>query len=811
MKKMYLFVLATLLCSALQLSAATVTYTPDNTTIFKNPERGFTEELGGETMLTDANNHVIKAEESWFFSDDGNRPNESLLVAIYYLGNYKTKDLSQAILTGFNEDMQILRNKGFKCILRFAYDWNSKNDATLTWTKRHIEQLTPYLEANSDVIYVLQTGFVGQWGEWYYSSNHGNKTQHMTDNRRQILQAMLNACPSNRFLLVRYPMIKGEFLGATNNPDTNPLTSAQAFTNTPRARIGHHNDAFLNEYGNDGTYVSWDEEDDDSQEVRQYIEDETLYVPNGGETNVEDGNLAKKVYNQAESEMSKYHWSFCGETYAEAVTDKWRANGIFDNLNRNMGYRFQLTTATFPASANPGGNARIQLNIKNVGYAPLYNERHAYIVLKNGNKTYQIQLQSDPRRWLPNGVTTAIDEQVTIPSSVPNGTYQLYLYLPDASETIADDPRYAVRFANTNVWDANTGMNNLNASIQITGSAITPDPELSVSTTSIAFGNVTVGTAATKTFSVTGSDLTNGVTISSNNNVLAVNPNSLTVAQAQSTATITLTLTAAAAGNGNATVTVSSNGASNKTVNVTWTAKEQGGTDPQPTTEIVIDGNFNDWADETNLAHSEVPSNAEYTKLYDMRWYANETDIFYYLEFDAQANYIDILLSIDGNSSTGFDSWLWQNSGAEYLIEGEPANYTDAWFARFDNSQAKDNWDDGWVDTNIENYQTVSNVVTLSNGHKAIEGKINQAKLDAITELRVGVFTMDADWGENGLLPQGDGGAAVQMLEVPIHRTPTGIGAVQQSGVQTQKILRNGQIFILRGDKTYTVTGQEVR
>ena len=37
------------------------------------------------------------------------------------------------------------------------------------------------------------------------------------------------------------------------------------------------------------------------------------------------------------------------------------------------------------------------------------------------------------------------------------------------------------------------------------------------------------------------------------------------------------------------------------------------------------------------------------------------------------------------------------------------------------------------------------------------------------------------------------------------------IDNVQSDKVQCTKVLRNGQIFILRGDKTYTVTGQEVR
>ena len=38
-----------------------------------------------------------------------------------------------------------------------------------------------------------------------------------------------------------------------------------------------------------------------------------------------------------------------------------------------------------------------------------------------------------------------------------------------------------------------------------------------------------------------------------------------------------------------------------------------------------------------------------------------------------------------------------------------------------------------------------------------------------------------------------------------------GIEDVQSDQVPCTKVLRNGQIFILRGDKTYTVTGQEVK
>lgn len=451
-----------------------VTYTADDVTIFRNPERGFTEELGGETMLSDNENQVVLAEADWFFDEEdshyADRQYQTLVMLMYYLGNYKDTDLSDAILLGFDEDMQKLRDEGFKCVLRFAYDWESKEDADLTHVQRHIQQLKPHLAANKDVIYVLETGFVGQWGEWYYTSHFGNKSQHLNDDRRAVVTAMLDACPSDRFLLVRYPLIKTEYLG-----DENALDSIQAFGGTNRARMGHHNDAFLNSYGNDGTYGRDGNGPEDDPVLRAYIATETLYVPNGGETNVEKSSLANVVaqYDTTMAELRRYHWSFCGSSYSKKVTDKWRANGAFDEMNRKLGYRYQLVEADLPETVEAGEPAHVQLKIRNVGFAPIYNERKAYLVLKgNQQSVFSIQMKTDPRRWLPNGVETTIVETVTIPEEVANGAYDLYLYLPDSSPSLSDDPRYAVRFANEDVWDATTGMNSLNASVTVEGSAM---------------------------------------------------------------------------------------------------------------------------------------------------------------------------------------------------------------------------------------------------------------------------------------------------------------------------------------------------
>ena len=508
MKTKLTFLMACLCTFVLTAHAVVVSYTPDNTTVFKNPERGFTEELNGK--VTESSPYRVKNHIS---SNWGKKDCMTMPVVLYNFGNFKDKDLPDKILSGFDEDMQTLREMGLKCVLRFAYTEreSDKKDAKPEWVKRHLEQLKPHLAANADVIYVLEAGFVGVWGEWYYSENYGNETQHVTANRRKVIEYLFENAPADRFILFRYPMIQQEYLN-----DKQPLTEAEGFSGSQKARMGCHNDAFLHNWGNMGTYASDDKSDD--PEMRQYVATQTLYVPNGGETNIDDDdNLAKKMYTKAPSEMATYHWSFCGSTYAEPVTSRWRSSGLFDTLNVYMGYRYNLHSAQFSDQAAPGGKANVVITIRNVGYAPLYNERPVYLVLKgagNLSSLYTIPLQADPRRWLPNGAWSLIREQVDIPQHVLEGTYHLYLWMPDKYESIQNDPRYAVRFANLNVWNENTGYNDLGAEITITSSASKYPGELPAGLNSLTAenrsskvmenGNVFVLTSDNRKYSVNG-------------------------------------------------------------------------------------------------------------------------------------------------------------------------------------------------------------------------------------------------------------------------------------------------------------------
>ena len=141
-----------------------VTYQPTEE-IFPNPERGFykyslIEPGSGAGALS--------------FTQVSNYRNSgiSLVMRYFYLKNFKDKPLSSDALKEIDNDFETTRRAGIKIIPRFAYSQaQDEPDASLEIIIQHLDQLKPIFEKNSDVIATVQAGFIGSWGEWYYSTN----------------------------------------------------------------------------------------------------------------------------------------------------------------------------------------------------------------------------------------------------------------------------------------------------------------------------------------------------------------------------------------------------------------------------------------------------------------------------------------------------------------------------------------------------------------------------------------------------------------------------------------------------------------
>jgi hypothetical protein len=428
-------------------SGTTASYTASSAT-FANPERGFYHHTGD----CDKSDFVASTLKSY-------RDNQKItqILCIFYLAEFKNSPISQTQLDRFQRQANTVRTAGLKMIVRFAYTTSTAgDDAPLSRVTAHLDQLAPYLSANSDVISVVQTGFIGAWGEWYYTQNFGNAgTVSQTDwnNRKAVVDKLLSVLPASRMVQVRTPKFKRTLYG------TSALPASQAYNGTAAARIGHHNDCFLASPDDWGTFENTTVE-------YPYLAAETNSLPMGGETcNV---NPPRSACASALNEMGLFHYSYLNTDYHASVLSSWDSGGCRPEIDRRLGYRFALVSGTVPATANRGTAMPLELTIKNEGWATPFNPRPVELVLRHTSSgaTYRMPLSADPRRWAP-GTTTTLSQGITLPTTLPTGSYALLLNLPDPAPSLSTRPEYAIQFANSNVWEATTGFNDLQRTVTV--------------------------------------------------------------------------------------------------------------------------------------------------------------------------------------------------------------------------------------------------------------------------------------------------------------------------------------------------------
>lgn len=406
--------------------------------IFLNPERGFymTTRLTNPTNIRDARKN-----------------GKTLVYAAVHLQDYlpenHEQDLPASLLDDIRAGFAKVREAGVKAIVRFQYDDGEgypggANDASEVFMKRHIEQVAPVLQENEDVLFLLQAGFIGAWGEWHTSQNFvdgpGGK-----EARARVFDALLSAAPKSRRVALRYPAYKRMFVGA------DPTSFADLTEENARARAAHLNDCFLSSEDDVGTYQY-----EPMEILKAYLEEDTRYVPIGGETCALHDRTACDV---ATAEMARFHWTYINDEYHQDVLARWRTQGCRDDIERKLGYRFTLTRGALPYAVRPGGSFLLDLTLVNQGYAAPTNPRPVLVVLSGEAKTLTAELPVDVRTFLPG--EHKIRARLRLPHDLAPQTYRLALWLPDAAEGLRTRPEYAVRFANQDMWNESDGTNTL--------------------------------------------------------------------------------------------------------------------------------------------------------------------------------------------------------------------------------------------------------------------------------------------------------------------------------------------------------------
>ena len=381
----------------------------------------------------------------------------TIVYRYFYMEVYNSNGsvISPAYKALVAADIATCRAAGVKLVLRFAYlnytgstytppYGDGPNVATV---EAHVAALMPLINPNGDVVLAIEAGFIGFWGEWYYTDNFCTSevpgTPNGTDwtNRTAVLNAIVNGTSTaNCFVLVRYCGVK------------------QTIYPSDTTRIGFHDDAFADPFADYGTFDTFSAEPPNTTASNEaYLTAQTalpLLLMGEGAGAVSPGT----DFPSASAQLAAYHWTSLNQytpgSYSWNSTDTNTAQTL-------LGYRLVGSAVRAQASIAPGANMRIEIDFANNGYAAPVSNREVVLVLDNQAGTrYNIPLAEDFRQFTP-GNSFTLWATLPLPGGMPAGTYYVALWFPDSAPGLTANGSYAVQLANTGTWNGSYGYNQL--------------------------------------------------------------------------------------------------------------------------------------------------------------------------------------------------------------------------------------------------------------------------------------------------------------------------------------------------------------
>ncbi len=441
---------------------------PGGRNALRNPERGLRYEIAAGTMAGDAVQHGADASR-WPF---GSQPADGVTIGqgYCYLTQFWDSPISQKKLDAIEADFARIRalGHGEKFLLRFAYECERiGNGPTSERICEHMAQLKPVLDRNWDVIYVLQIGWVGLWGEFHGSVHH---IERDIDQTAKIVQGTLDLLPPDRMTMMRRMNYKTNNLVRLFGEDRE-VTADTAFSQRPEAKIGFFNDGTL-AGRNDGWsfpdpphYSSPGEPDFDRvcRESPWIPVDGELYwsiqrLTDGGR---EDPSLPfhgiDLTYDSGLKAIERFrlhHYTTfsyvhgCPALEREVLTyvhgeslgvntgrygtiDAWKdtpvtaadLDGIgvpyspayfegvpsrtaFEFIRDHLGYRLEAREATFDTEVRPGATFHVEVRLVNLGFATMINPREPVFVLVGpGGRAVEMPTGANAQSFQPHDPT----------------------------------------------------------------------------------------------------------------------------------------------------------------------------------------------------------------------------------------------------------------------------------------------------------------------------------------------------------------------------------------------------------------------
>ena len=419
--------------------------------VLRNPDRGFYKLVQIELNKGKEDFNSFKGEIKNIAKED---TDVSLISFQLNLKQYVASnlDLTDNKIEEINQYFSIMRENGYQVIFRVVYD--SKGDKNpepdFQTILRHIEQLKSVYEKNEDIIFVVEAGYLGSYGEW-----HDGKYDKDKEKRNQVVNKLLKCIPESIQISLRKPSYIEDYIG--NNQTVKKIN---AFSNDEIARLGLHNDGYLASETDLGTYNKSEREESLLWQGKQ-----TLYTLFGGECQNKDSIYTN--LNNAIVDMEKRHCTYMNKTYDREVKEKWKKeiytnkNSVYQGENgykyieNNLGYRLVIRDVDMICTKR---KINIGINIENVGFGNIIRKKQLGFFLKNENNQYYIESDIDIRKQL-NEKMYELTIAEELPKNVKIGEYEVYLKIEEPYESLKNNNYYSIKLANNNVWNENLGAN----------------------------------------------------------------------------------------------------------------------------------------------------------------------------------------------------------------------------------------------------------------------------------------------------------------------------------------------------------------
>ena len=420
----------------------------------RNPDRGFYKLV--QIELQEGNENFSDFEDK---IEDIKKEDTDVSIISFQLNLKKfvsKTQLSEKKLEDINQYFSIMREYGYQVIFRVVYDSKGEENPEPEFDEilMQIDSLKDIYTKNQDIILVVEAGFLGSYGEW-----HDGKYDEDKEKRNELIKKLLDTIPESIQINLRRPSFITDYI--ENNKT---VTKENAFSNDEIARLGLHNDGYLASDTDLGTY-----EKDERNESLIWQEKQTLFTIFGGECQNKDS-----VYTDLEkaiADMKKRHCVYLNKTYDREVKEKWKQVQYSNNsdiynsetgykyIQDHLGYRLVLRESDIQMQPNTG-NIEIEMNIENVGFANIVRKKQVEVILKNGDKKYNIKTDIDIREKEKDGFYKFIILE-KIPGNIDIGNYEVYVNIQEPFESLQDNDNYKIKLANINMWDTNVGGNHI--------------------------------------------------------------------------------------------------------------------------------------------------------------------------------------------------------------------------------------------------------------------------------------------------------------------------------------------------------------